>query len=290
MRWSDAHARGRLAGFVALAFAGAVSIALQARLATRVALARETGDVSLLPAPERAPLVALGFDSAFGDLVWARLLVDYGTHLQERRRFPGVRVAIDTLLTLDPASSRVFRFVDTLVLFQAKKGTADDARYVRGVLETGLDARPGDPTRWVSYAQYLAHLGPSFLTDDAEIREWELRAGEAYTRALELGAAVDDTRAAVTIFDRAGAGAAQRAYLERAYALATDDEKPILEARLRKLDAASATERIRQHDESQERARLAELPALDMATYRLLRRAEHPCSLPAEWSRTGCLE
>lgn len=288
MRSSDE--RGRVGPFVALALAGAACVALQARLATRVALARETDDLPLLPAPDRAPLLTLGFDSAFGDVVWARLLVDYGTHLQEHRRFPGVRVALDTLMTLDPASSRVFRFVDTLVLFQAKKGTADDARYVRRVLETGLDARPTEPKRWVSYAQYLAHLGPSFLSDDAEIREWELRAGEAYTRALELGAAVDDTRAAVSLFDRAGATAAQRAYLERAYALATDDEKPILEARLRKLDAASATDRIRQHDESQDRARLAEFPALGTATYRLLRRAERSCNVPAEWSLPRCQE
>lgn len=281
---------GLVGGLVALAFASAACLALQSRLAARVALARETDDVSLLPAPDRASLVALGFDSAFGDFVWARLLVDYGTHLQERRRFPGVRAAIDTLLTLDPASSRVFRFVDTLVLFQAKKGIEDDARYVRRVLEAGLDARPGEAARWVSYAQYLAHLGPSFLTDANEIREWELRAGEAYTRALELGAAVDDTRAAVSIFDRTGAGAAQRAYLERAYALATDDEKPVLEARLRKLDATTATERIRRHDEALERERLAELPSLGVATFRLLRRPAHACPLPAEWSRAGCLE
>lgn len=289
MRSSERRA-GSVAAVGALAFAGAACLVLQGRLATQVAQARETDDVSLLPAPERAPLVSLGFDSAFGDLVWARLLVDYGTHLQERRRFAGVRVAVDTLLTLDPASSRVFRFVDTLVLFQAKKGTDDDARYVRRVLETGLDARPGDAARWVSYAQYLAHLGPSFLNDESEIREWELRAGEAYTRALELGAAVDDTRAAVSILDRAGAGAAQRAYLERAYALATDDEKPAIEAHLRKLDAASATERIRRHDEALERERLAELPALGVATFRLLRRAERRCTMPADWSRAGCLE
>jgi hypothetical protein len=282
--------RGRLAGFAAIALAGAACLALQARVAPRAALAKATEDVSLLPAPERASLLALGFDAALADLVWARLLVDYGVHLQEKRRFSGVRPALDTLLALDPSSQRVFRFVDTLVLFQATKGTADDARYVRRVLEAGLDARPTDPARWVAYAQYLAHLGPSFLTDAAEIREWDLRAGEAFTRALELGAAVDATRAAVNIFDRAGAGAAQRAYLERAYALATDDEKPALEARLRKLDAAAAMDRIRRHDEALDRERLERLPALDVATHRLLRRGERGCTLPAEWSRPECLE
>jgi hypothetical protein len=287
---SSERARGRLAGFVALAFLGAACLALQARLALRVALARETDDVSMLPAPARASLLALGFDAAFADLVWSRLLVDYGVHLQERRRFTGVRPAIDTLLALDPASSRVSRFVDTLVLFQAKKGTGDDARYVRRVLEIGLDARPADPARWVSYAQFLAHLGPSFLTDPDEIREWELRAGEAFTRALELGAAVDDTRAAVSILDRAGAGAAQRAYLERAYALATNEEKPAIEARLRKLDAAAATERIRRHDEALERERLDRLPALEAPTHRLLRRSAPRCQLPAEWARPDCQE
>jgi hypothetical protein len=287
---SSERGRGRLAALVALTISGAACLALQGRIAPRAALAKPIDDVSLLPAPERAALLSLGYVSAFADLVWARLLVDYGTHLQERRRFPGVRPALDTLLALDPASSRVFRFVDTLVLFQAKKGTDDDARYVRRVLEVGLDARPSDAARWVAYAQYLAHLGPSFLDDADEIREWELRAGEAFTRALELGAAVDDTRAAVTILDRAGAGAAQRAYLERAYALATDDEKPAIEARLRKLDAAAATERIRRHDEALERERLERLPALDAAEYRLLRQADRGGAAPAEWSRADRLD
>jgi hypothetical protein len=282
--------RARAAAFLILAAAAGACLELQSRVAPRMALAHERDDVSLLPAPERASLVSLGFDAAFADLVWARTLVDYGTHLQERRRFAGVRAALDTLLALDPGSSRVFRFVDTLVLFQAKKGTDDDARYVRRVLEIGLDAEPGVAERWIAYAQYLAHLGPTFLSDPNEIREWELRAGEAFTRALELGAAVDDTRAAVSIFDRAGASAAQRAYLERAYALATDDEKPILEARLRKLDAASATQRIKLHDEALDEAHRRELPGTEPATFRLLRRPPRLGTSPAEWATAAYLE
>jgi hypothetical protein len=280
----------RYAGFAALAGAAAACLLLQARIAPQVALAREIEDVSLLPAPERASLLSLGFDSAFADVVWARLLVDYGTHLQQKRRFTGIRRALDMLLAIDPGSNRVFRYADTLVLFQAKAGTEDDARYVRRVLETGIDAQPTNASRWIAYAQFLAYLGPSFLKDDAEVREWALRAGEALTRALELGASVDDTRAAVNILDRAGASAAQRAYLERAYALATEDEKPLLEARLRKLDAASATDRVNRHDEALERERRATLPGIAPATYRLLRQGKAVARAPEEWSRASDLE
>ncbi len=254
-----------------LAVAAAATFVLQAQLAPRIARARETEDLSLLPAPERASLVSLGFDAAWADALWAKLLVDYGTHLVERRRFTAVRPAIDTILALEPDSEPVFHFVDTLVLFQAKPPTEDDVRYVRHVLERGVDAEPTNPARWVAYAQYLAYLGPSLLTNAEEISAWEHRAAEALSHALELGAAVDETRAAARLFGRAGSTAALREYLERAYALASDEEKPSLEFRLRELAATDAIERIESHDAALEAERRRDLPGVDATVHRLLR-------------------
>lgn len=271
--------------------AACATLALQRSLTAHDARAREGDDVSLVPSAERAKLLAFGYDDAFADLLWSKLLVDYGTHLVEKRRFPLVRASIEAILALEPDSSRVFRFVDTLVLFQAKKGNADDARYVRGVLERGIDAAPTSPDRWIAYAQYLAYLGPSFLEDAEEIREWDLRGAEAFARALELGADVERTTGALSLFDRTGAGAAQRAYLERAYALAADDEKPAIEARLQKLAASETLDRVKRHDAALEAARREQLPGFRLSTFRLLRRSDRQgCTMPAEWSKAGCLE
>jgi hypothetical protein len=271
--------------------AACVTVGLQRTLTAHTPRAAEGDDVSLVPNAERAKLLALGYDAAFADLLWSKLLVDYGTHLVEKRRFPLVRASLEAILALEPNSSRVFRFVDTLVLFQAKKGSADDARYVRGVLERGIDAAPTDPERWISYAQYLAYLGSSFLDDAEEIREWDLRGAEAFARALELGAQVDRTTGALSLFERTGAGAAHRAYLERAFALASDDERPAIEARLRKLTASETMDRVKRHDSALEAARRDELPGLRLTTFRLLRRLDRRgCNLPAEWSSAGCLE
>lgn len=267
------------------------TLGLQRELTTHPLHAAEGDDLSLVPNADRAKLLSFGYEAAFADVLWSKLLVDYGTHLLEKRRFPLVRASIEAVLALEPNSSRVFRFVDTLVLFQAKKGNADDARYVRGILERGIDAAPSDPERWISYAQYLAYLGPSFLEDADEIREWDLRGAEAFARALELGAEVDRTTGALSLFDRTGAGAAQRAYLERAYALASDDEKPALEARLAKLATSESVDRVKRHDSALEAARRGALPGLRLTTFRLLRRpARHGCTMPAEWSTAGCLE
>lgn len=290
MRSSELGPR-RFAVATLLVAAACATIALQRALTAHDARARDGDDVSLVPAAERAQLLAFGYEDAFADILWSKLLVDYGTHLVERRRFPLVRASIDAILALEPNSSRVFRFVDTLVLFQAKKGNADDARYVRSVLERGIDAAPTDPERWIGYAQYLAYLGPSFLENADEIREWDLRGAEAFARALELGAQVERTTGALSLFDRTGAGAAQRAYLERAYALASDDEKPTIEAKLQKLAASETLDRVRRHDGALEAARRDELPGMRLTTFRLLRRSHgSPCTLPAEWSKPGCLE
>ena len=121
-----------------LVAAACATIALQRALTAHDARARDGDDVSLVPAAERAQLLAFGYEDAFADILWSKLLVDYGTHLVEKRRFPLVRASVDAILALEPNSARIFRFVDTLVLFQAKKGNADDARYVRSVLELSL--------------------------------------------------------------------------------------------------------------------------------------------------------
>jgi hypothetical protein len=274
-----------------LVAAACATIALQRALTAHDARARDGDDVSLVPAAERAQLLAFGYEDAFADILWSKLLVDYGTHLVEKRRFPLVRASVDAILALEPNSARIFRFVDTLVLFQAKKGNADDARYVRSVLERGIDAAPTDPDRWIGYAQYLAYLGPSFLEDADEIREWDLRGAEAFAHALELGAQVERTTGALSLFDRTGAGAAQRAYLERAYALASDDEKPTIEARLQKLAASETLDRVKRHDSALDAARRDQLPGFRLTTFRLLRRSHgSACNLPAEWSKAGCLE
>lgn len=299
LMWSSSMASSDLSelgrwrpAVIALALTSAAcAVLFQRPLASTVALARETEDVSLLPAAERAPLLSLGFDAALADILWAKLLIDYGTHLAEKRSFSSIRYAIDMVLALEPGSDRVFRYVDTLVLFQAKKASEDDARYVRRVLEVGIDAQPTNAKRWLAYGTYLAYLAPSFLSDETEIRAWTLRAGEAFAHALELGAGVDDTRAAVSLFERGGADRAQLDYLERAYALASDDDKPALEVRLEKLAARTTLDLIRKHDGGLEDERLAALPGLSPLAYRLLRKAPRPaCDAPRQWSTPGCLE
>jgi hypothetical protein len=120
--------RARFGVAALLVGAACATLALQRPLTAHDARAREGDDVWLVPSAERAKLLAFGYNDAFADMLCSRLLVDYGTHLVEKRRFLLVRASIEAILALEPDSSRIFRFMDTLVLFQAKKGNADDAR------------------------------------------------------------------------------------------------------------------------------------------------------------------
>ena len=193
-------------------------------------------DVVLVPPSENIRTVSLGYHATTADLLWAKLLLEYGTHWQEKRPFPDITRYIDAILAVDDSFPPLFRYVDTLVVYRPPVGTEQDARTARHYLERGLQARPGDADLWLKYGQFLAFTGPSFLRDSTEIEAWRKEGAFAMTRAVELGASVGRSLSAASLLSRAGERNASIAFLERAYAL-TDDpsERDQIAAKLREL-------------------------------------------------------
>lgn len=220
MKWS----RGEIfAGLGALACAGLLGV-LQPRQQDALRQTRFRTDVLELPPPTHLQRMSLGYRSALVDLLWAKLLVEQGLHWQDKRRFEALPSYIDGIIALEPTYRPIYEFVDTLVLFQYKPGTDEDARMVRRYLEKGTAALPYDPVVWLHYGQYIAFLAPSFLKDKAEIERWRVDGAMAIARAVELGSDADRSLAATTILDKAGETKAAITQLQRNYALTDDPE------------------------------------------------------------------
>lgn len=204
---------------VAVLLAGAAGVAaLQPGLARTAHKVKEHDEVYALPPPAQLHVATLGWDAAAVDLLWATLLVDYGTHWQEHREFTAVPQYTDAILELEPDYAPIYKYVDTLLAYRPLQGTEDDARKARAYLERGTRERPGDPAVWLEYGQFIAFIGPSFLHSDADKQAWRKDGAIAMAHAVELGADVDNSLTAASMLTRAGEKKAAIRYLRQAYA------------------------------------------------------------------------
>lgn len=240
-------ARDRLGMLVSagLAIAAAAGIALvQPPLAKSVHKVKQTDDVFLLPPDDQLKAMTLGYRAAAADLLWAKLIVEYGLHHQEKRRFTSVHQYINGILAIEPDFQLLFKFLDTLLVFAPGGTTVDDVRATRGYFERGVEARPYDAELWLHYGQFMAFLAPAFLEDKDEIERWRLDGAAAIARAVELGSDPDRSIAAATILGKSGEREATIQHLQRAYALSDDAEtRRQLLFKLQQLEASLDSER-----------------------------------------------
>lgn len=215
---------------------------VQPKLAASASAAKRD-DLLVLPPPEQLRAMTFGYRTAAADLLWAKLIIEHGRHWQDRRPFPDVTDYIDAIITLQPDHPLLYQFVDTLLLFTPTGGTPEDARRARAYLERGTRERPYDPETWLHYGQYVAFLGPSFLKDQKERDEWRRDGALAIAHAVELGAEADRSLAAVSILAKSGEKQAAIRHLQRAYALADDEEtRRQLRFKLERLEATHDAE------------------------------------------------
>lgn len=277
---------------VVIALLSVVAIALvQPGLAASVHKVKQRDDVFLLPPPKELRAVTIGYRAAATDLLWAKLILEHGLHWQERRAFPDVTRYVDGIIALEPDFPTLYRFVDTLLVYNPTGGTEDDARKARKYLEAGTRARPYDPDVWLQYGQFIAFLAGSFLKDPAEIERWRIDGAHALARAVELGADVQRSLAVGAILDKANDREATIAFLDKAFALTDDPEmQQQYLLRLRKLRAESQAEGAA--------ARTAVVEREWRTKYRFLSRGEAlligpsrgaaACAGPASYERRGC--
>ena len=95
------QARNQLREMISLAaiVVGVIALAMiQPRLAAQVKKVKAGDDVSALPPPQQLKVMTVGYRQSTVDLLWAKLIVEWGTAHQERRPFSDLRRYIDAII------------------------------------------------------------------------------------------------------------------------------------------------------------------------------------------------
>jgi len=182
---SERAAPGLVTWLVALA-AFAVVGAVRPVVAERFHRAKVTSDVYPLPPPEQTVLASLGYRSALADALFANVLVSYGIHIVEHRRFEFVGQYLDTINALDPTFRDPYRYADTFLVLGPEPARLEDLEKARELLRRGMQNRPYDTDLWSSAGQFLAYFAPSFLPTPELKREFKLEGARVLARACEL--------------------------------------------------------------------------------------------------------
>ncbi len=185
-------------------------------------------DSYTLPPPQQAVVASLGYRSAFADLIFARVLVQYGLHFQEKRLFEFVGNYLDTINALDPKFRAPYYLADTLLTLQPKPPPQANFTKARQIIERGMDELPHDSRLWIQGGQFIAYLGPARFQDAETKREWRLAGARRLARACELISDDDiDPHHCITaagLLSRAGEIEATVRFLERVLVVSDNEE------------------------------------------------------------------
>lgn len=279
---------GALVTSAALAGIGFV----QPHLAADAKKARTKADIFLLPPARELKVMAIGYDSALCDVLWAKLLIEYGRHWQERRvlEHADLRRFLDGILELDRDFLPIYKYADTLLVYRPPKGEREDAIAAREYLERGTREHPKDPAIWLHYGEFVSYLGPSWL-DESERDAWYRDGALAVVHAVELGAKADRTLAAASLLNRAGEREAARTALERAYAVAEDQEtREDIRRQLERIQTSATADERERRRLLLERRRVRTFPSLSTTSFLLLGPTKSPlaCLGPGSSARPEC--
>jgi hypothetical protein len=220
---------------------------VQPQVASKLKSVRLDDDTTALPPPKQLRAMSLGYYAAAADLLWAKLLVEYGIRSEQHRSFESLPRFLDAILEFEPTHRTLYQFVDTLLFFKpGGTATEADVRLSRAYLERGTKERPYDHELWLHYGQFIAFLAPSLLKDEAEIERWRKEGALAIAHAVEIGADADRSLAASTVLRKSGGDtAANIQHLQRAFALTDNpDTRHQILLKLQQLQARSDVERV----------------------------------------------
>jgi tetratricopeptide (TPR) repeat protein len=192
--------------------------------------------------------MSLGYRSALADLIFAHVLVAYGQHFIEKRRFEFVADYLDTILTLDPRFREPVRLADTFVILQPEPARVQDYRAARRLLERGLAMFPNDSELWLIAGQFMAYLAANNVPE-AEREQWRFEGAKKLARSCELVGSNENIPhhciVAARLFNEAGQAGLARNFLERVLAVSDDPEiQDIASGYLGRVVGAAERERI----------------------------------------------
>jgi tetratricopeptide (TPR) repeat protein len=250
--------RSRAAPLVFFA-AAAIAIAfIRPAIAAKYHRLRVTSDVYPFGSPEHVLVESLGYRSAMADAIFAHVLVSYGLHFQEGRRFEFVGDYLDTATTLDPTFRDPYRFADTLLVLSPERPRIADYEHARKLLLRGIQNRPYDTELWLTAGQYLSYLAPPYLVDEDQKRAWRLEGAKLLARACELASDNQNVPyncvVAAALLEKAGEREAAMESMRRLVAVSDDPE-------IQRLALGYLAKRSHERDKELEERRLEQFRA-----------------------------
>jgi tetratricopeptide (TPR) repeat protein len=251
--------------------------------------------VYTLPPPDEVVAASLGYRSALADLIYAHVLVSYGLHFQEKRRFEFVGEYLDTINALDPTFRDPYRYADTLLVMSPETPSLKEYVKAKEILERGLRNRPYDTDLWLQAGQYMAYLARPYLEDPEMKKAWQKRGAEVLARACELASDNENVPyhciVAARLFDVVGEREAAIASLRRI--LAVNDDPEIEQIALSYLQKNLHDRDVlhrRNRKEALERLRQRELPFVSKDAFLLLGPPFDPavCAGLSHFEDSGC--
>lgn len=185
-------------------------------------------DTYPLPPPEQVVWMSFGYRSAVADFIYAHVLVSYGLHFEEKRRFDDVGRYLDTITTLDPTFAQTYLYADTLLTLQPVPARDEDYDAARALLLKGTRELPTDQRVWLTAGQFIGYLAPPRFTDADKRKEWQLEGARLLSHACELASESRSVPfhclAAATTLNKAGRREALIQMLSRTLAVNDDPE------------------------------------------------------------------
>jgi tetratricopeptide (TPR) repeat protein len=224
---SNSGARATILALWILAASAALIHFTRGALSSRYKAVRQLKDVYFLPSAELTRSSSLGYRAALADILYAHVLVSYGQHFQEKRRFEFVAQYLNAIVGLDPTFREPYRMADTLITLQPESPRFEDYQAARALQERGLKQFPTDSELWLIAGQFSAYLAANWVPE-AHREEYRLDGARKLSRSCELISSNQNIPhhciTAARIYSQAGQlGAAQR-FLERVLTISEDPE------------------------------------------------------------------
>jgi tetratricopeptide (TPR) repeat protein len=254
--------------WVVVAVSGLAVAGFQPWLSEHFELIKNRTDAYALPSPEQSIVLSLGYRAALADLIFAHVLVYYGIHFQEKRRFEFVGKYLETIVSLEPKYRDAYRYADTLLTLQPEPSGPEDYQKARELMERGMAEFPSDGELWLTAGQFFAYVAPGHLSDPASKREWRVEGARRLAHACEL---VGDDRnlpfqciTAAGLLSREGEREAMIQFLQRVAAVNDDPEiLALVERAIRGYQVDRARVTIRDRAAALEELRQRNYPALN---------------------------
>lgn len=203
-------------------------------------------DIYYTPSPRALPLLSIGYQRAFADLLWVEALVYFGEQVAMRGKTRYLRDRTDAILALDPDFREVYEWFAVVIVYNSTMITRRDIEISNEILERGIrHFRCDGELLYMLGFNYAIEL-PAFSNDDRAKQGFRRKAAELFARSAACpGAQADAALMAVEMGSRGGGDAMAIAYLRRLIAVSTDDRvRDQLVARLAALTSRAEADHL----------------------------------------------